>query len=200
MTLTFSRLAPITHRHSAKGQRVVYTTPLKALSNQKFGDFQRQFGRSRVGLLTGDTSINREASVLVMTTEVYRNMLYRRAPEVAAEADATGSDGSSSSGSGGSSSSGDGSADEAAAADRWEDDEGDPLDGVGYVVRDEGKEPLANHRLIPPTAETTVPHASISSNSHPNVPLYNQSQVLDEFHYMNDPSRGTVWEECCILS
>ena len=59
----------------ALGQRVVYTTPLKALSNQKFGDFQRQFGRERVGLLTGDTSINRDADVLLMTTEVFRNML-----------------------------------------------------------------------------------------------------------------------------
>ena len=46
----------------------MYTTPLKALSNQKFGDLRRQFGAERVGLLTGDTCINREGSVLVMTT------------------------------------------------------------------------------------------------------------------------------------
>ena len=63
----------------ARGQRVIYTTPLKALSNQKFSDFQRQFGRERVGLLTGDTCINRDGTVLVMTTEVYRNMLLKEA-------------------------------------------------------------------------------------------------------------------------
>ncbi|MDD3149297.1 MAG: DEAD/DEAH box helicase [Candidatus Gastranaerophilales bacterium] len=57
-------------------QRVFYTTPLKALSNQKFHDFQEAFGQDRVGLLTGDTSINRNAQVVVMTTEVFRNMLY----------------------------------------------------------------------------------------------------------------------------
>ena len=53
-----------------------YTTPLKALSNQKFLDFGEQFGRERVGLLTGDTNINRGAQVTIMTTEVFRNMLY----------------------------------------------------------------------------------------------------------------------------
>ena len=97
----------------ALGQRVVYTTPLKALSNQKFGDFQRQFGRERVGLLTGDTSINRDADVLLMTTEVFRNML----------------------------------------------------------LQPESDNPLARVSAV----------------------------VLDEFHYMNDPGRGTVWEESCIL-
>ena len=97
----------------ALGQRVVYTTPLKALSNQKFGDFQRQFGRDRVGLLTGDTSINRDADVLLMTTEVFRNML----------------------------------------------------------LQPESDNPLARVSAV----------------------------VLDEFHYMNDPGRGTVWEESCIL-
>jgi len=60
----------------AAGLRVFYTTPLKALSNQKFVDFTRQFGAERVGLLTGDTTINRGAQVTVMTTEVFRNMLY----------------------------------------------------------------------------------------------------------------------------
>lgn len=56
--------------------QVFYTTPLKALSNQKFLDFGEQFGRERVGLLTGDTNINRGAQVTIMTTEVFRNMLY----------------------------------------------------------------------------------------------------------------------------
>lgn len=57
-------------------KRVFYTTPLKALSNQKFRDFSARFGADAVGLLTGDSSINREAPVLVMTTEIFRNMLY----------------------------------------------------------------------------------------------------------------------------
>ncbi|HYU58973.1 MAG TPA: DEAD/DEAH box helicase, partial [Actinomycetota bacterium] len=56
--------------------KAFYTTPLKALSNQKFGDFVARYGAARVGLLTGDNSINGEAPIVVMTTEVLRNMLY----------------------------------------------------------------------------------------------------------------------------
>ena len=58
------------------GVRIFYTTPLKALSNQKFYDFCEQYGQDNVGLLTGDTSINRGAQIVIMTTEVFRNMLY----------------------------------------------------------------------------------------------------------------------------
>jgi len=64
------------YRALARGRRVFYTTPLKALSNQKLRDFRDLFGADQVGLLTGDTSINREAPILVMTTEIFRNMLY----------------------------------------------------------------------------------------------------------------------------
>ncbi len=64
------------HRALARGNRVFYTTPLKALSNQKLRDFREQFGTAQVGLLTGDVSINRDAPILVMTTEIFRNMLY----------------------------------------------------------------------------------------------------------------------------
>jgi len=64
------------HRALAHGKRVFYTTPLKALSNQKLRDFRQQFGCDTVGLLTGDVSIDREAPVVVMTTEIFRNMLY----------------------------------------------------------------------------------------------------------------------------
>ena len=60
----------------AQGKKCFYTTPIKALSNQKFQEFVERFGEARVGLLTGDTNINSEADVLVMTTEVLRNMLY----------------------------------------------------------------------------------------------------------------------------
>jgi ATP-dependent RNA helicase HelY len=65
-------------RALASGSKAFYTTPLKALSNQKFGDFVARHGAGRVGLLTGDNSINSEAPVVVMTTEVLRNMLYER--------------------------------------------------------------------------------------------------------------------------
>jgi len=64
------------HRALEQGHRVFYTTPLKALSNQKFNDFGSKYGVNNVGLLTGDTSINRDAQIVIMTTEVFRNMLY----------------------------------------------------------------------------------------------------------------------------
>ena len=64
------------HLALAAGRKCFYTTPIKALSNQKFGDLVRRYGPDRVGLLTGDNSINGEAPVVVMTTEVLRNMLY----------------------------------------------------------------------------------------------------------------------------
>ncbi|MEO1558647.1 MAG: DEAD/DEAH box helicase, partial [Cyanobacteria bacterium J06632_19] len=64
------------YRALARGKRVFYTTPLKALSNQKLRDFRSEFGFDSVGLLTGDASINRDAPILVMTTEIFRNMLY----------------------------------------------------------------------------------------------------------------------------
>ena len=57
-------------------ERIFYTTPLKALSNQKFNDFSQKYGADKVGLLTGDSSFNRNAQIVVMTTEVFRNMLY----------------------------------------------------------------------------------------------------------------------------
>lgn len=104
-------------RAIAGGRRCFYTTPLKALSNQKFHDFRAEFGEAAVGLLTGDVSVNRAAAVVVMTTEVYRNMLYGTS--------------------------------------------------LGEVERN----------------------------------LYGvQAVVLDECHYMNDPERGTVWEESIIYS
>ena len=57
------------------GHRIIYTAPIKALSNQKFKDFTKEFGSKQVGLITGDIVINSEAPILVMTTEIYRNML-----------------------------------------------------------------------------------------------------------------------------
>src|SRR3954463_13974229 len=65
------------------GRKAFYTTPIKALSNQKYGDLVRRYGPEAVGLLTGDNTINSEAPVVVMTTEVLRNMLYADSPTLA---------------------------------------------------------------------------------------------------------------------
>jgi len=98
--------------YTALGQRSVYTSPIKALSNQKYKDFVEQFGDDKVGILTGDVSINHRAQILVMTTEVYRNMALT---------------------------------------------DPDSINDVGILI-------------------------------------------MDEVHFMNDPERGTVWEESIIFS
>ena len=71
------------HRALEEGGKTFYTTPLKALSNQKYLDFVRRYGTDRVGLLTGDNAINGDAPVVVMTTEVLRNMIYAGAAALA---------------------------------------------------------------------------------------------------------------------
>ncbi|QRV03024.1 DEAD/DEAH box helicase [Arcanobacterium phocisimile] len=67
----------------ASSSRCIYTAPIKALSNQKFKDLQARYGEEYVGLVTGDVVINREAQILVVTTEVVRNMLLTRDSEIA---------------------------------------------------------------------------------------------------------------------
>ncbi|MEU9379364.1 DEAD/DEAH box helicase [Streptomyces sp. NPDC048255] len=64
------------HLALQQGRKCFYTTPIKALSNQKYADLVKRYGADKVGLLTGDNSVNSEAPVVVMTTEVLRNMLY----------------------------------------------------------------------------------------------------------------------------
>ena len=115
-----------------EGFHAIYTTPLKALSNQKFTELRQIFGKPNVGLATGDMSINRGANVTVMTTEVYRNIAWR------------------SSGSHG------------------------------------------EHNKHIETREERL----LSENQLEN----NKVVVLDEFHYMGQPDRGGVWEECVITS
>jgi len=95
-----------------RGGKAFYTTPIKALSNQKFGELAARYGGGRVGLLTGDVSHQARAPIVVMTTEVLRNMLFSRSPL---------------------------------------------LDGLGVVI-------------------------------------------LDEVHYLQDPYRGSVWEEVLVLT
>src|SRR5213592_1800188 len=71
------------HLALAAGRKAFYTTPIKALSNQKYNDLVAVHGAGRVGLLTGDITVNGEAPVVVMTTEVLRNMLYAGSPTLA---------------------------------------------------------------------------------------------------------------------
>ncbi|MFH1409597.1 MAG: DEAD/DEAH box helicase [Nanoarchaeota archaeon] len=63
-----------------KGIRVIYTAPIKALSNQKYKEFSEEYGKEKIGLLTGDIVRNPEAPILIMTTEIYRNMALSRDP------------------------------------------------------------------------------------------------------------------------
>lgn len=69
-----------------EGKKCFYTTPIKALSNQKFNDLVGAYGPEMVGLLTGDTNINPEAQIVVMTTEVLRNMIYARSASLSSVA------------------------------------------------------------------------------------------------------------------
>ena len=68
---------------AAQGRRVVYTAPIKALSNQKYKEFKRLLGPEKVGILTGDVVINPEAPILIMTTEIFRNLLHQDPARVA---------------------------------------------------------------------------------------------------------------------
>ncbi|MGH3320421.1 MAG: DEAD/DEAH box helicase [Streptosporangiaceae bacterium] len=71
------------HLALARGQKCFYTTPIKALSNQKYTDLVHRYGPDAIGLLTGDNTLNGEAPIVVMTTEVLRNMLYAGSPTLA---------------------------------------------------------------------------------------------------------------------
>jgi len=64
------------HLAISRGLKVIYTTPIKALSNQKFAELGKRYGAEQVGLLTGDNNTNSDAPIVVMTTEVLRNMIY----------------------------------------------------------------------------------------------------------------------------
>ncbi|HEY4626646.1 MAG TPA: DEAD/DEAH box helicase [Blastococcus sp.] len=70
------------HKALAEGRKAFYTTPIKALSNQKYADLVERYGPDKVGLLTGDNAVNGGAPVVVMTTEVLRNMLYTDSPAI----------------------------------------------------------------------------------------------------------------------
>lgn len=105
-----------------KSQRIFYTTPIKSLSNQKYHDLKKQFPENSVGILTGDIKFCPDAQIVVMTTEILRNLLYKQ---------------------------------------------GTVTEQLGLTA---------------------------------NLSLDNLGAVIfDECHYMNDPDRGHIWEECLIL-
>jgi len=70
----------IIDRDFRKGIRVIYTAPIKALSNQKYKEFSRSYGEKNVGIITGDVQKNTDALILIMTTEIYRNMVLGNDP------------------------------------------------------------------------------------------------------------------------
>ncbi len=72
----------IIHKHKNDDKRIIYTAPIKALSNQKYKDFSEEFGENKVGLMTGDIVINPHAKILIMTTEIYRNMVISKDEDI----------------------------------------------------------------------------------------------------------------------
>ncbi len=72
----------IIHKFIDKGQKIIYTAPIKALSNQKYKQFCNSYGKEKVGLMTGDIVRNPEAQVIIMTTEIYRNMAISNDPSL----------------------------------------------------------------------------------------------------------------------
>ena len=65
-----------TDKALSRNEQIIYTSPIKALSNQKFRDFTASYGNDKVGILTGDVSLNPDAPIVIMTTEIYRNSLF----------------------------------------------------------------------------------------------------------------------------
>jgi superfamily II RNA helicase len=70
----------------ANGVQAIYTAPVKALSNQKYRDFRARYGEDRIGIVTGDVSLNPQAPILIMTTEIYRNALFENPRRLATTA------------------------------------------------------------------------------------------------------------------
>lgn len=119
-----------------QGGDIIYTAPIKALSNQKYREYTRLFGKDRVGLVTGDIVINRDAQIRIMTTEILRNILLQGVPSMDAH---------------------------------LSDDE-----------RDE--------------------YLDTAPGSHGVMPDLDRLKavIIDEIHFIDDPERGTVWEELLI--
>lgn len=119
----------------ADGGEVIYTAPIKALSNQKYREYCRMFGEEQVGLVTGDIVINRDAPIRIMTTEILRNMLLQ-----------------------------------------------------GHTIPDNLSDSEREEFLdTAPAGQTILPEIERL-----------QAVIVDEIHFVDDPDRGTVWEEMLI--
>jgi len=157
------------------GKRAIYTTPIKALSNQKFRDLRAIYGADAVGLMTGDIVENPAAPIVVMTTEIYRNMLLEGL-RVAHSADASSPD------------------EQAGALLRDVGARAAGLAGAGRRPADGADGPQAN----PPQAADVV---ELARRARLDEELSSVGCVIfDELHYLNDPDRGPVWEEAIIHS
>ncbi len=146
------------------GLRAIYTAPLKALSNQKFRDLRRRYGDRDVGLLTGDIVENARAPIVVMTTEIYRNMLLEglRAASLtpAQEADELLS----------------GISHRVARAIATDGAGEDGHESVRSVVAADDVVELARRAALDEELSTVG------------------CVIFDELHYLGDPGRGPVWE------
>lgn len=156
-----------------QNQRAIYTAPVKALSNQKFRDLRARHGDEAVGLLTGDIVENPTAPILVMTTEIYRNMLlegFRAARQIPVDTMESGESGA-----------------QAAPSARRTRKGGDRVPAE--------VEALPNERL------EAADVAELARRSRLDEDLSGVGCVIfDELHFLSDPERGPVWEEAIIHS
>jgi len=153
------------------GERAIYTAPVKALSNQKFRDLRALYGPTQVGLMTGDIVENPSAPIVVMTTEIYRNMLLEglraahtsashEEPSIAEEADAL-------------------------------------LSAITQRASAPGGGLRPQAAALPSAADV----AELARRARLDEELSSVGCVIfDELHYLNDPERGPVWEEAIIHS
>ena len=154
------------------GQRAIYTAPLKALSNQKFRDLRAQYGPALVGLMTGDIVENPTAPIVVMTTEIYRNMLLEgsRAARRTSESGAANGD------------------------EDW--------DASQDNERTSGREPAGSpSRGEASERPPLISAVEFARQAALDEELSSVGCVIfDELHYLSDPERGPVWEEGIIHS
>lgn len=165
------------------GMRAIYTAPLKALSNQKFRDLRAYYGEGLVGLMTGDIVENPTAPIVVMTTEIYRNMLLEgsRASRATAAPARQG---------------------DAAQGDGVQEEY---TDGHADVDASAAAEEYVPDRAAPQPEPELHPATSAASDFARQAALDEELSsvgcvIFDELHYLSDPERGPVWEEAIIHS